>query len=168
MVNGLAIKNCFSINSITYIFLFKVGWLSPALPILTSDETPLNAPLTNVQVSWIGRYFFSEISIPWSVGTYLKKLFSSIMSLSGIAGSFLFTFLTMKFGSKRIMLVLTAPVFLCWTLIYFGDTYYHILIARLCTGLTAGGVQSTIILYISEIADNRQETCRNLKILSLV
>lgn len=69
----------------------------------------------------------------------------------------------MKFGSKRIMLVLTAPVFLCWSLIYFGDTYYHILISRFCTGLTAGGVQSTIILYISEIADNRQANFRNQK-----
>lgn len=39
-------------------------------------------------------------------------------------------------------------------LIYFGDNYYYILASRVCTGLTAGGVQSTIILYISEISSN--------------
>lgn len=39
-------------------------------------------------------------------------------------------------------------------LIYFGDSYYYILASRVCTGLTAGGVQSTIILYISEISSN--------------
>lgn len=76
------------------------------------------------------------------------------------------------------MLILTFPSIAFWIIIYFGDTYYHILIARLIStlknrwnnyfhsytekhfnrflnGLTAGGVQTTTILYISEIANDK-------------
>lgn len=127
--------------------------------------------------------------------------FFSINSLFGMVGTLIFGGLVMRFGSKRVMMLLTVPVFLCWVnghsnlyklwfslieflfvwytffskcvvfyvcvlrcaircqcvrqgLIYFGDSYYYILASRVCTGLTAGGVQSTIILYISEISSN--------------
>lgn len=107
--------------------------MSPALPLLTSADTPLKSgPLTITQVSWIG----------------------SINSLAATLGTFLSGFCIMLVGSKWATLILALPAIGFWLLIYFGDTLYHILIARILTGITAGGVQSAIILYISDIAHN--------------
>lgn len=94
-------------------------------------------------------------------------------------GSLTFACITMFIGCKRTMLILTFPSIIFWIIIYFGQSYHSILIARLINGLTAGGVQvrhfpswnivwreliafdcvyktiqTTTILYISEIANN--------------
>lgn len=110
------------------------GWVAPALPVLLSNNTPLTTgPLTNEQLSWIG----------------------SINAIGAIVGTFIFGSITMHLGCKRAMLLLTLPSILFWVLIYIGDTYYHILIARFANGWTGGGIQTTIILYIAEIANNK-------------
>lgn len=44
---------------------------------------------------------------------------------------------------------------LFWFLVYFGDTYYYIFIARFAAGLTGGGIQTTIVLFVSEIANDK-------------
>lgn len=89
------------------------GWISPATPYLLSDESPLKTgPLTNEQLSWIG----------------------SMAALGGVIGTFTFGFIIVYFGCKRAMLFLTIPSITFWILIYFGDTYYHILIARFFNG----------------------------------
>lgn len=41
-----------------------------------------------------------------------------------------------------------------WLLIYFGNSFSYIAAARFASGLTAGGIQTTIVLYVSEIANN--------------
>lgn len=54
-----------------------------------------------------------------------------------------------------MLLFLSAPNFIAfWVLIYFGDKYYHILIARFFGGIVCGGVQSAIVLFVSEIAND--------------
>ncbi|XP_055295471.1 facilitated trehalose transporter Tret1-like isoform X2 [Sitodiplosis mosellana] len=109
------------------------GWLSPALPTLLSENTPLiTGPLTNEQLSWLG----------------------SISALAGIIGTFIFGVIITFFGCKRAMLLLSLPCLTFWFLVYFGDTYYHLLTGRFFQGVTGGGIQSSIVLYISEIADD--------------
>lgn len=110
------------------------GWVSPVSPLLLSDDTPLRSgPLTSVELSWIG----------------------SMISIGGIFGSLIFGYLTSILGCKRAMIYLTFPSMLFWFLIYFGDTYYYIVIARFLAGLAAGGIQTTVVLFISEIANDK-------------
>lgn len=106
-----------------------MGWVSPALPKLTSGNTPLtkSGPLNNDEISWVG----------------------SVNSLGSLLGSITFGYFTSLLGSKRTILFLALPLALFWLLIYFGDLYYHILIARFIGGWAGGGVQSTVLLYIS-------------------
>lgn len=96
-----------------------LGWMSPAIGVLTNpDKTPLTTgPLTNSQVSWCG----------------------SINSIGAMSGTFTTGILITYFGCKRSMIFLTIPSMLFWILIYLGDTYYHVLIARIFTGWTGGG-----------------------------
>lgn len=109
------------------------GWVSPALAILASDSTPLTSgPLTNEQVSWIG----------------------SINSFGAMFGALSFGLIVSLIGCKRALLLLSLPILIFWFFVYFGTTYIHIFFARLIGGLAAGGVQSTLVLYVSEIAND--------------
>lgn len=38
----------------------------------------------------------------------------------------------------------------------FGHTFYHIFVARLIAGLLGGGFQSTVVVFLSEIANDKQ------------
>lgn len=57
-------------------------------------------------------------------------------------------------GCKRAVLVLTIPTAAFWFLIFFGNNYYYILIARVFSGYAGGGIQTSLILFIAEIANN--------------
>lgn len=87
----------------------QVGWVSTTLPSLASDDTPLlSGPITNDQLSWIG----------------------SINCIGALIGSFSVGYLTNVLGSKRTVHFLAVPYAISWLLIYFGNTYQHILLAR--------------------------------------
>lgn len=110
-----------------------IGWIAPASPQLMSNETPLKTgPLTFEQLSWIG----------------------SINSIGAILSTFTFGFITLFLGCKRTILLLAVPSVIFFVLIFFGDTYYHILFARFMTGWSGGGIQTTLIIYIADVANN--------------
>ena len=110
------------------------GWFSPALDILLSEETPLiDGEITNEEVSWLG----------------------SISSLGSIVGTVIFGLLTWLIGCKRAMIFLALPSITFWLLVFFGDYLYHIMIARFIMGMTAGGIQTGVIIYVSEISNDK-------------
>lgn len=111
----------------------SVGWISPAIPRLLSEDTPLlSGPLTSSQLSWIG----------------------SIVCIGSLVGSFIFGYMNTVLGCKRTIQCLSLPPVISWLLIYFGNSFSYIAAARFASGLTAGGIQTTIVLYVSEIANN--------------
>lgn len=113
-----------------------IGWIAPALPKLASPGTPLQSgPLTNEQISWIG----------------------SINCVGSLIGSMIFGYIAAVMGCKRATLLLAIPSILFWLLIYFGSNFYYILFANFCGGWVTGGSSATIILYISEIANDKYE-----------
>lgn len=110
-----------------------LGWAAPALPKLASDSTPLiSGPMTNEEMSWVG----------------------SINCVGALVGSLSFGYVIALLGSKRALLLMAVPNFIFWLLIYFGNMYYHILIARFISGWTGGALQMTVILFVSEIAND--------------
>lgn len=110
-----------------------VGWFSPSLPILLSEDTPLvSGPLSSSELSWVG----------------------SINNLGALGGVLTFGFITTFLGCKRAILFLSLPSIAFWLLIYFGNTYYHLLFARCFAGWTGGGIQTTIVLFVSEISND--------------
>lgn len=111
-----------------------VSWVSPALGKLTSEDTPLlTGPLTVEQMSWIG----------------------SIHCLGALLGSISLGYVVSIVGCKRAMLFLTIPSVAFWILVYFGNVYYHILIARVTSGWAGGAIQAVFVLYIAEIANDQ-------------
>lgn len=90
-----------------------IGWISPATPLLMSNETPLKTgPLNNQQLSWC----------------------ASINAFAAIFGTITFGFITLILGCKNTIHTFALAPILFYTLIYYGDSYYDILIARFFMG----------------------------------
>lgn len=73
-------------------------------------------------------------------------------------GSFIcyiiYGYLISAVGSKRATLLLTIPSLLGWSLIYFGDNYYYVLLGRFFGGGVSGAATATVSLYVTEIAND--------------
>lgn len=111
-----------------------IGSFATSAPLLMSNETPLKSgPLTNEELSNIG----------------------SINAISSIASSLAFGFITKIVGCKRAILLLAVPSIIFYILIYFGDTYHYLICARLAAGMVGGGIQTVMIIYVAEIADDK-------------
>ena len=111
-----------------------IGWVSPALPLLLSDDTPLiSGPLSVSEMSWLG----------------------SIISIGGVTGNLLFTYLTTTIGRKRAIIFLAFPQTAFWLLVLFGNHVYHLLLARYLAGCTGGGIFICIPIFVTEIADSK-------------
>lgn len=111
-----------------------IGWVAPALMLLTSDETPLEAgKITLEQLSWIG----------------------SMNCVGAIFGTFTFGCFTSFMGCKRAMVFLGIPATVYWLIIMYGDSVNYIIFARFMAGWTGGGIFSITILYVAEIADDK-------------
>lgn len=111
-----------------------MGWLSPSLPLLLSDNTPLvTGPISSEQLSWI----------------------SSMSSVGALVGTFIFGIMSAHLGSKRAMTFLAFPVIIYWVLVHFGDAFYYLIAGRFIAGLTVGGMQSGVALYVAEISNDK-------------
>lgn len=111
-----------------------VGWVSPAILHLTSDDAPLPAgPLTLEQVSWVG----------------------SMAPMGALLGSIASGYVTSFIGCKRSMLMLSIPSFLFWLFVAFGDSYYYLLLARFSSGFAGGGFFTNVVLFVAEISNDK-------------
>ena len=75
--------------------------------------------------------------------------------LGALIGSLTFGYFLTSLGSKRALLFLTIPDIIFWLLIYFGDSFYQILIAKFLGGWAATGAHGAAILFVSEIANDK-------------
>lgn len=113
---------------------FTLGWLATALPVLSSNDSPLlDGPLTNEELSWIG----------------------SMSCLGGLCGSSTFGYFISLLGCKNALTFLALPSVTFWAMIYYGKYFYQILAARFVSGYVGGSLQTTLILYMSDIANDK-------------
>lgn len=134
MVIKIIYRLCKTANLLMIGYGLIVGWVSPALPILASENTPLvSGKLTNEEISYIG----------------------SVNCLGALFGCISFGFFISVFGCKKLLLFSTFPCIAFWFLIYFGNHYYYILLARFGGGFVGGGLQTIILLFIAEIANDK-------------
>lgn len=72
-----------------------------------------------------------------------------IVGIGALIGSLTFGYFITSLGSKRALLFLTIPDILFWLLIYFGNSFYHILIAKFLGGWAATGAHGGAILFVT-------------------
>lgn len=74
-------------------------------------------------------------------------------SCGALVGTFIFGILSALMGSKRAMTLLAFPVIAYWLMVHFGDSFHWLIIGRFAAGLSVGGIQSGVIIYVAEISD---------------
>ncbi|XP_053692017.1 facilitated trehalose transporter Tret1-like [Sabethes cyaneus] len=122
------------INIINFAHGTALGWVSPFLPLLQSDESPLDTgPVTVDQGSWIG----------------------SILCLGSLAGAIVYGYLTEKIGVKKCILFTAIPNMTFWTMVYFANSVHQLYVARFLAGMAGGGIIVTFPLYIADISDSK-------------
>lgn len=121
---------------ITLAYGCIIGWVSSAIAQLMSGDSPLDSgPITVIEASWIG----------------------SIICIGSMLGMVSFGYVCALVGSKRATCLIAIPALLHWLMIMFGRTIVSLYIARIIAGWTGGAIQCCSLIYVAEIADNRQE-----------
>ncbi|XP_005190294.1 facilitated trehalose transporter Tret1-like [Musca domestica] len=121
-----------SVTMISLAHGIGLGWLSPMLPKLQSPtDTPIDFTVNVDESSWIG----------------------ALISVGGVIGNITFLLIFDRWGRKAAIYGLAIPHMCLWMLLYFAESVEYLYAARICGGLTGGGVFIVIPIFISEIAD---------------
>ncbi len=115
-----------------------------------------------VQTVMVVAVLFAHEEITWpDEKTERNSLIVSILLIQflGIAGSFLFSWLSKKIGNiKSLMIAITFWIFICLFTYFIVYLPTHFYIVAACVGLVMGGVQSlsrsTYSKYLPETDDN--------------
>ncbi|KAK4874747.1 hypothetical protein RN001_014107 [Aquatica leii] len=110
----------------------SASWMSPVLPLLTSDESPLQTPLSKFQESWI----------------------VAGEKLGAFIGCFLAALLSDRIGHKRTLLFATTPLSISMICAVFVKLPIVLIILRILGGLGTGIVVVVLPLYVGQIVDN--------------
>lgn len=111
-----------------------IGWLSPSIPYLRSEDSHLSKGAADSDdISWIG----------------------SLVCLGGILGTLVFGAIAGKFGKKVSLILLVIPHITAWIIILMSEHIEHLFVARIMQGLTGGGMLRTVPLFIAEISENK-------------
>lgn len=131
----------------------SIGWSSPFLPLLQSENSPLSEPITSEEASWIG----SILALGALVGTLLFGWLSEAVGrfwasiLTSIPQIVRIRFFNEIFKSSLIYLSKQ----LWWVSVIVGSSVEFLLVGRFLAGLAAGGVFVLVPLYVSEIAEDK-------------
>lgn len=123
-----------SANLLSIGYGIILGWPSPILPQLRSDESPLRfGKLNDNEITWI----------------------SSCVCLGNLIGTLVIGLTVDRFGRKIGIYLTAIPLILSWILIISAHNVFHLYIARTLGGFVGGGTYIVIPLYITEISEDR-------------
>lgn len=123
-----------SVNLPVVAYGIAVGWCSPTIPALLSEESPLNTePITKYESSWISSIFW--------IGTGFGALCSGPM----IA----------RLGRIRLLMTMGPAQIAGWLLISFAQNVYYLYCARFIMGFLGSVLFVVIPVYVTEIAHDR-------------
>ncbi|EDV93397.1 facilitated trehalose transporter Tret1 [Drosophila grimshawi] len=121
-----------TVNLMTLTHGIGIGWFAPSLPLLGSEETPLNQPISVNEVSWVG----------------------GLVGLGALAGNIIFGLLLDRIGRKLCMYFMAIPNMTFWILIYLAKDVTYIYAGRFLAGISGGGCYVTLPIFVAEISDN--------------
>ncbi|XP_045476358.1 facilitated trehalose transporter Tret1-like [Harmonia axyridis] len=108
------------------------SWSSSALITLkTPEESPLDHAVTPME----------------------ESLIASLLSLGALFGPPLAGFSSNLLGRKTTLMVFALPMVLSNLIIIFATETSHFYIARVLTGISAGGVYTVVPMYVGEISE---------------
>ncbi|KAL7010869.1 hypothetical protein ACKWTF_013984 [Chironomus riparius] len=122
----------FIVNILALIHGCAIGWTSPMIPYLKSNETQLETgTVSTSDASWIG----------------------SLMFLGSLVGTLTVGIVADTIGMKKCLVVLTFPSLIFWIRTVVSTDVYDFYIARTIAGLSGGALLRIVPLFIEEITD---------------
>ncbi|KAF9407092.1 hypothetical protein HW555_012769 [Spodoptera exigua] len=119
-------------NTTLLTYGFQAGWVSPMTKVLQSEDSPAGYPLSDYEISWI----------------------ASSLCIAATFGVSLFAYIVDRYGRKVAILIMAALQALCWIMKLSSAHIAVLIIARLCTGLSAGGCYNVVPMYVREISQD--------------
>ncbi|XP_030384783.1 facilitated trehalose transporter Tret1-like [Scaptodrosophila lebanonensis] len=119
------------VNIMTFSHGLGVGWMSPVMRKLQTDDTPLSFRAVIEEVSWIG----------------------SLLGIGSVIGNIAAGVLQNRVGRKPVMFAIAIPHSCFWLLSYFAQSVEYFYVGRLLAGISGGGGYIVLPLFISEISD---------------
>uniref|UniRef100_A0A6P4F7N7 Facilitated trehalose transporter Tret1 isoform X1 n=3 Tax=Drosophila rhopaloa TaxID=1041015 RepID=A0A6P4F7N7_DRORH len=110
----------------------SLGWFSPSLPILQSDESPIGESVNINDVMWIG----------------------SMLAVGSLICNMIIWFPIGFVGIKKCMYFVALPNVMNWILIYIARNSIYLYVARILLGISGGTLVVSFPIFIAEISDN--------------
>ncbi|CAH0717994.1 unnamed protein product, partial [Brenthis ino] len=110
----------------------SIGWMSPMMLLLQSEDSPRRIPLTDAEVSWMA-------AVPY---------------LFCIPFNFLVAILADKVGRKLTLLLISASGCVSWILLLSSFNTWALILSRSLVGITMSGAYVTCTTYTKEISDD--------------
>ncbi|KZC09071.1 Facilitated trehalose transporter Tret1, partial [Dufourea novaeangliae] len=124
----------FSANISTLSYGMTIGWQSPVMPQLQSENPPVGTePMTDETASWL----------------------TAIMCLTAAFVTLTVGTITERFGRKVTGCLAALPVCVSWLLTIFATKHAHLLVARFFSGVGSAMTLYVVPLYVSEISCDR-------------
>uniref|UniRef100_A0A182LZC2 Major facilitator superfamily (MFS) profile domain-containing protein n=1 Tax=Anopheles culicifacies TaxID=139723 RepID=A0A182LZC2_9DIPT len=121
-------------NLATLIYGLSIGWLSPNLVLMSSDETPLET----------GKISSEEAGTVGSIGTIGCMLAPLVCGwVAEIA------------GRKSALMLIGVTQLISWAVMPFATNLSVIYASRIFGGFAGGGTLSIVPLFVSEISEDR-------------
>ncbi|KAL7010872.1 hypothetical protein ACKWTF_013987 [Chironomus riparius] len=123
----------FAVNILSITHGCAIGWSSPMIPYLKSEDTHLNSgPINATEASWIG----------------------SAITLGALVNIFIIGKVADYIGKKKCLIILCLPNLAFYILTYMATNVNHLYAARAVAGFTGGGLLRIVPLFIGEIAES--------------
>ncbi|XP_050079159.1 facilitated trehalose transporter Tret1-like [Anopheles maculipalpis] len=124
----------FIANLISLAHGFTLGWVSPSLEYLRSNDTHLvGGPMTVEETSWLG----------------------ASLCIGGMIGVTLFGSLADRIGKRRALQCIAIPNVAFWLCVILGNSVLQLCIGRVLAGAAGGGIFRITPLFVADIADPR-------------
>ncbi|PSN54599.1 Facilitated trehalose transporter Tret1 [Blattella germanica] len=121
------------INSITFSSSLNLCWSSTTIPVLLSEESPLDSgPITKEETSWV----------------------VALSCLGSLFSTPIYFFLVHNYNRKFIGYLVTVPFIIGWIIIIISKSVTLLYIARFIGGMGNGAALVFPPVYISEIAED--------------
>ncbi|XP_046973447.1 facilitated trehalose transporter Tret1-like [Vanessa cardui] len=119
-------------NSTLFVYGLECGWISPTTKILQSNASPTGYPLSDNTIAWI----------------------ASSMSMSAIFGVSMYSYIADTYGRKIGIILITMFEAISWIIKLSYTSTTTLIIARLFSGLAAGGCFNVVPMYVKEISQD--------------
>ncbi|XP_072948104.1 facilitated trehalose transporter Tret1-like [Epargyreus clarus] len=120
------------VNMTLFTYGLDVGWTSPMVKVLQSEQSPAGEPLSDITVSWI----------------------ASIVCLAAVFAVFIYSYIAERFGSKVSVIAIATPQAISWLIRLCFVSGPWLITSRFISGIAAGGCFNAVVMYVKEISQD--------------